>query len=69
MLTIVALGNPVLDATTLCQIGDLGPVLVGVCVGTESAAVAMTGRTGARTGIVGRTMHGHGKGVYRGKVE
>lgn len=28
--TVVALGNAVLDPTTLGEVGDLGPVLVGV---------------------------------------
>lgn len=42
LLTIVALGNPVLNSPTLCKIRDLGPVLVGVGVGTECAAVAVT---------------------------
>lgn len=57
-LTIVSLRDAVLDTPALCKIGNLGPVLVGVCVGTESAAVAVVGRTGARTGVVSRAMHG-----------
>lgn len=57
-LTIVALCDAILDATALCKIRDLCPVLVRVCVGTESAAVAVVGRTGARTGVVGSAMHG-----------
>lgn len=42
LLTIVALGDTVLNAATLCEIRDLGPVLVWVGVGTECAAVAVT---------------------------
>lgn len=37
-LTIVALSNTVLNTATLSQIGDLGPVLVWVCVLRESRA-------------------------------
>jgi hypothetical protein len=42
ILTVVSLRNAVLNAPTLCKIGDLGPVLIWVCVGTESAAVTVT---------------------------
>ncbi len=42
--TVVALGNAVLDASSLGQIRDLGPVLVWVGAGTEGTARAMTGR-------------------------
>lgn len=42
LLTIVALGDTVLNAATLCEIRDLGPVFVWVGVGTECAAVAVT---------------------------
>jgi hypothetical protein len=41
-LTIVSLRDAVLDTPAFCKIGNLGPVLVGVCVGTESAAVGVT---------------------------
>ena len=41
-LTIVALGDTVLDAPTLCEVRDLGPVLVWVGVWAECAAVAVT---------------------------
>lgn len=41
-LTIVSLRNTVLDTPALCKIGNLGPVLIGVCIGAESAAVGMT---------------------------
>ena len=41
-LTIVALRNTVLDAPTLCEIRDLGPVLVWIGVRTECAAVSVT---------------------------
>lgn len=55
-LTIVALGDPVLNAPTLCQIGDLCPVFIWVGVGTECAAVAVT-PSRARTAIIRRAMH------------
>ena len=42
LLTIVALRDTVLDAPTLCEVRDLGPVLVCVDVWAECAAVAVT---------------------------
>lgn len=44
-LTVVSLRNAVLNTPALCKIGNLGPVLVRVCVGTERAAVTVTGGT------------------------
>ena len=40
-LTIVSLGNPILDATSLCKVRDLGPVLVGIGTRTEGTAGTM----------------------------
>lgn len=40
-LTVIPLGDAVLDATPLCQVGDLGPVFIGVGIRTESTARAM----------------------------
>lgn len=31
LLTVVSLGNSVLDSPPLGQVGDLGPVLIWVC--------------------------------------
>lgn len=45
-LTIVPLSDTILNATTLCQIRNLGPVFIRVGVGTECAAVGVTA-TGA----------------------
>lgn len=42
LLTIVALGDTVLNAPTLSEIGDLSPVLVRVGVRTECTAIAVT---------------------------
>lgn len=58
-LTIVSLSDAILDATTLCQIGDFGPIFIWVGVGTKSAAIVVTGGARARTGIVrsSRAMH------------
>jgi hypothetical protein len=41
-LTIVPLSDTVLNATTLCQIRNLGPVFIRVGVGTECATVGVT---------------------------
>lgn len=41
-LTVFSLRNAVLDTPTFCNIGDLGPVLIYVCVGIERAAVILT---------------------------
>lgn len=43
-LTVVALSNAILNATTFCQIRDLGPVFIGVGIGTESTAGAVVRR-------------------------
>jgi hypothetical protein len=42
--TIVALGDTVLDAPTLCEVRDLGPVLVWVGVWAECKATFLTRR-------------------------
>ena len=56
-LTVVALGDAILDATPLGQIGDFGPVFIGVGVRTEGTAIAVTASR-ASTAVVGCTMHG-----------
>lgn len=38
LLTVVALGNAVLDTAPFSKIRDLSPVLIGICMGTEGAA-------------------------------
>ena len=45
MLTVVTLGDSVLNATTLSQIGYLGPIFVRVGVGTESTACPVIRRS------------------------
>jgi hypothetical protein len=42
VLTIVTLSYAVLNATTLCEIGDLSPIFVGVDVGFEFAEIMVT---------------------------
>lgn len=42
-LTVIALGNSVLDASSLCQVGNFGPVLVCIGIGAESTAGAVAG--------------------------
>jgi hypothetical protein len=42
VLTIIPLSDTVLNATTLCQIRNLGPVFIGVGVRTECAAIGVT---------------------------
>ena len=62
-LTIVALGDSILYAPSLCKIGDLGPVFVGVGTGTEGAARAVTGGISVvssgliRVGVAVRVFH------------
>lgn len=46
--TVVALGDAVLDAATLGEVGNLGPVFVGVCGGREGTAGAVVGRQAMR---------------------
>jgi hypothetical protein len=42
ILTVDSLRNTVLNTPTLCKIGDRGPVLIWVCVGTERAPATVT---------------------------
>jgi hypothetical protein len=37
VLTVVALSDSILNPSALCQVGDLGPILIWVRAGTESA--------------------------------
>lgn len=46
--TVVALGDAVLDAATLGEVGDLGPVFVGVGGGGEGTAGAVVGGQAVR---------------------
>ena len=62
-LTIVALGDAVLDASPLGEVWDLGPVLIRVRAGAEGAArgVRVLGRRHGREGV--RVRVGVGDGV------
>lgn len=42
-LTIISLRDAILNTATLCQVGNLGPILVGLRAGTEGAARALSG--------------------------
>jgi hypothetical protein len=53
--TVVALGNAILDSSTLRKVGDLGPVFIGIGRAAESTAGSMGGdlprRRGSRVGV------------------
>lgn len=69
LLTIIPLGNSVLDSPSLSKVWYLRPVLIRVCAGTEgtTGALCRVGRGGAREGVwvTLLALHCESKGILR----
>ena len=61
--TTTNLGNPVLYSSSLGEVGDLGPVLIGVCGRTERRAAGMC------RGVYSVSGHNFVEGVRCAKLE
>lgn len=53
MLTVVALSDAILYSSSFCEVGDFGPVFVGIRAGTERTACAMGCRVLLWSGLRG----------------